>query len=135
MTMTAEQLALDCYRLLKQQGGPSIMDNGASCAYRGETGAKCAIGQYIIDEVYTEKIEHKSFDGLEGFPAIHEHLLRDYPALFETVEFAGIEDHLGCALQHIHDQMQPEGFIPGLLAGFTGLFENNDWDTAPLEAV
>jgi hypothetical protein len=53
---------------LKEQGKPSYLaeespetgelQDGCECAYRGYGGTKCAVGCLILDEYYTEDLEH-----------------------------------------------------------------------------
>lgn len=54
--MSSNQEAFDIvWNGIRKQGGPSTGKNGNGCMYRGEGGAKCAVGQLMSDEDY--KIE------------------------------------------------------------------------------
>ncbi len=53
--------------------GPSVMDNGPRCRYRGKDGAKCAVGVLIPDESYTPSMEGSALSSIAGSLGISEH--------------------------------------------------------------
>jgi hypothetical protein len=54
-----------------KQGGPASSKDTYMCAYRGEDGRKCAVGQLIPDELYTADLEGKGVHIL-GIPGLQE---------------------------------------------------------------
>ena len=48
---------------LRSMDGPSLDDRGDSCMYRGEDGARCAVGVFISDEHYFTDMEGGGIDG------------------------------------------------------------------------
>jgi hypothetical protein len=74
-----------------EQGRPSLRPGPFEvplCAYRGENGAKCALGFFIPDELYSEEIEGKSL--VDG-------------NLYNLGCFAGKSRSLLRAMQEAHD--------------------------------
>lgn len=59
---TDTELVNDCFNKLIAQGGCSVSPIGVSCRYRGANGRKCAIGLYIPDACYHEKLEENTSD-------------------------------------------------------------------------
>jgi hypothetical protein len=80
---------------LRQQGERSV--NGATCAYRGRDGQKCAVGPLIPDELYNV--------ALEGYGVHCVALARVLPVDVD-VEMLG-------AMQVVHDRMAPEHWERG----------------------
>lgn len=89
--MTNQEIYDKVVRGVLKQGCPSVQDDNPSrCRYRGKGGTKCAAGFLILDEKYTESLEHHMAEGL----AVH------FPDVVEyTVEQAGLVK----ALQRAHD--------------------------------
>lgn len=56
---------------LREQGGPSFDHAGGMCLYRGEGGAKCAIGHLIPDASYRKEFEEKGIVALLGDPSLN----------------------------------------------------------------
>lgn len=127
--MNLEQFDKVANHLIKQ-GKRSLALDGAGwvCAYRGEGGAKCAIGVIIPDELYGEHLEGNCFTVLNlkmrynGDPLCE--YLKPYtapvPALVaRSIKDAGWHDAAitswGSALQVVHDHVLP-AYWPALLA-------------------
>lgn len=76
----------------------SVKEGTYTCLYRGPNGAKCFIGMFIPDHVYTEEL-----DSAPG--ALFNRLPEEIRNLFED-NFPGYE------LQRIHDRWEKELYPP-----------------------
>jgi hypothetical protein len=88
---------------LTSMDGPSLDDRGDSCMYRGENGARCAVGVFISDEHYYEDMEGGRIDG--------SNMLGSCDRAREAVALSWGQDCLEdkqldllSDLQHAHDQ-------------------------------
>ena len=98
---------------LVSQGKQSIqMEGGESCAYRGDNGAKCAVGVLIPDEVYNDVMEGDSVDGLiENFPREcmitgikkHKDILNSLQNMHDSFSAWQNQDSFSRKAQHIAD--------------------------------
>ena len=73
------------------------------CQYRGEDGAKCAVGWLIPDDLYHPHMEGKSV----------LRLFVDHPELQEEPTFKAWTSYLLCELQEMHDNAAVE-WHPGM---------------------
>lgn len=90
---TGQQLFDEVAKHLRTQGKTCLGTSG--CAYRGDSGLKCAIGALIPDEVYNSKMEgHAVFAIL---PMLPNDLKQEFSA------------HMGLlhSLQNVHDEYPP----------------------------
>jgi hypothetical protein len=55
--MNAQEIFDTVAAHLAKQGRPAVSDAAGGCAYRGDDGAKCAVGCLILDEEYSSKME------------------------------------------------------------------------------
>jgi len=83
---------------LRSMDGPSLDDRGDSCMYRGEDGARCAVGVFISDEHYYEDMEGGGIDG-SNMRAREAVALSWGQDCLEDKQLALLSD-----LQHAHDQ-------------------------------
>ena len=77
---------------------------GDSCAYRGEGGAKCAIGCLISDNAYHPSLEGKSLTDLKVIQAV---AASGYPAIRSFLLMYG-------ELQRVHDCVMPAHWAENL---------------------
>ena len=71
--MTKQEIFNTVAKHLLKQGAAAV--DGAQCVYRDPSGASCAVGCLIPDEVYDEAMEGDlAADVISGYPALH-HLL------------------------------------------------------------
>lgn len=70
---------------------------GTTCAYRGEDGARCAVGVLVPDELYRPE--------WDGAAVSVSTLARDSKSFAEMLEIVGCAEHLGLLgeLQRAHD--------------------------------
>lgn len=73
------------------------------CQYRGEDGAKCAVGWLIPDDLYNPHMEGKTV----------LRLFVDHPELQEEPTFKAWTSYLLCELQEMHDNAAVE-WHPGM---------------------
>jgi hypothetical protein len=78
--------------LEKEFKGVSLDEDKGKCMYRGENGAKCAVGCFIPDEGYDKNMENK----------IASKLLGQYTKL---MEFMPLEPEGLDAMQSAHDKL------------------------------
>lgn len=100
------QLAFEtAAKKLLEQGALSESDLAGGCAYRGESGRKCAIGWLIPDRKYRKSIE--------GSAATDVNVLRSISATYK-VSVDRHEDTIFLGqLQTVHDELPPEDWREG----------------------
>lgn len=78
-----------------------VSENEQGCAYRGDTGLKCAIGCLITDAFYDEVLEGAS---------AYEPMVMDAVSSSLGIDLNELPDHvtLLSRLQKIHDREQPD---------------------------
>lgn len=95
------------------QGGKSINTNGLSCAYRGEKGAKCAVGHLIPDEKYEPIWDSYSNPTLIGETSAKADRLRaSIDADWDDIDILS-------AIQRAHDAADQTNFVPAFTAAAT----------------
>lgn len=106
MSNSIDQLIVDSLDMLIQQGKRSSRDG--ECAYRGEDGAKCAIGFHIPDELYDVRMEGFEFYALARWsPNVLKFLMDKYKFEGDQEEFK-----TACsALQGLHDIFDDDELI------------------------
>lgn len=112
---------------LVEQNRQAILDDGSSCAYRGEDGTKCAFGILIPDQLYSQCIEnqtacailnpHVEYSVLENTPFDEEEIeeacrpIRDYFGIKNPTESRAAEFiSLIRELQRVHDSVEEMGW-------------------------
>ncbi len=90
---------------LRKQGEKSVLrdkygkpkkfaDGSLKCAYRDGT-KSCAVGCHILDTVYAEHMETRSYSSLRYAPAV-------------GAIFKGVDDNLIANMQNLHDSKDPD---------------------------
>ncbi len=92
---TDTELVNDCFDKLIAQGGCSMSSDGRICLYRGLECRKCAIGLYIPDSRYHEKLERHS----SSEESTHQYDIE----LCEILRSVGIRPKKMIILQYCHD--------------------------------
>lgn len=105
MAMTLQQVYDTVVSHLLQQGERSLRPDGATCAYRGEGGLKCAVGVLIKDEFYLPEIEGV----VVGGDARIELALYLSGVIPSEGRYRYL--HLLGELQGIHDERPPESWL------------------------
>lgn len=91
--MTKQEAFDRVWRHFVIEGNPQSMGaDGVTCRYRGENGARCAVGLFIPDSEYSESLEGCSLDLIEPLPP--------------SLEALGMRDLLR-AMQWAHDGSGP----------------------------
>ena len=62
--LTAQSIFDKASLHLVHQGKRSLLDDGLTCAYRGDNGLSCAVGALISEERYTEEMEGNNAESL-----------------------------------------------------------------------
>jgi len=108
--MTHQEIFDTVYTFLSKQGKQSLLGESGRCAYRGDSGAKCAVGCLIKDEHYSTKIEGMGVNPyiLEGYTSTKE------LEIIRALELSGVEPDnapyaLLSSLQHAHDEHHIRG--------------------------
>lgn len=94
---TAQELFDAIVSGLREQGGQSLDEMQLSCAYRGENGRKCAVGQVLPDPSYNPAMEGMGLKRLldsgllppatqEEFD-LHQDLLREMQNIHDGVAY------------------------------------------------
>ena len=98
----------------------TIQDPKVRCAYRGNDGCKCAIGQLIPDEFYLTVMDHKLNNGIS-------HVAKHIAIKFRTAKGIVLAEELNthsAALAHLqywHDNIMKEMDSPRGVRAWEGL--------------
>lgn len=97
--MRAQEIFDKAVSGLLEQGEQSYSEQLEKCVYRGECGNKCAVGQLIPDELYSEDMDvgpSSVISLLEKFPHLRECVLPCDMSSKDGINFLSV-------LQSIHD--------------------------------
>lgn len=89
------------------------IDGEIGCAYRGDAGAKCAVGCLIPDDKYTPEIEGVALGSYVGTDASYDKLRAQKAKLFDVLRASGVDvdnpetERLLQDLQSCHDNTPP----------------------------
>jgi hypothetical protein len=120
---------------LLKQGVKSEMEDGATCAYRGENQLMCAVGALIKGECYNPALEG---DGVES-PMVAEALMRSGEFDGDDVESCNFDNPMPKTrrvrlfedMQGLHDMTNVEYWRSQLIA----LADEYELSTAAIDAI
>lgn len=117
--MTLQETFDTVARALVKQGGPSLNEVNR-CAYRGENGARCAVGHLIPDDRYDPSMENESAGHRRVAPVLRG---------------LGVDVYLAGALQRTHDGTvkHPAGWLTAWADSMRRIAESYGLSTAALD--